>query len=79
MSSLGTGLSAIPSFAEGVNFTEVIGTTISLKSRECSEEGGIAEGLGKASWAGTETQKLELAIRVKANLHKIIRNSPDSS
>jgi len=48
-SSLGPSFPKILSPAEGVIFTAVIGTTVSLKSWVCStvEEGGIVEELGE--------------------------------
>src|ERR1700676_829895 len=77
MSRLGPSLPVTPSFADGVNFTEVMGTTTSLKSCSCFEKGGIVERPGRISWAGPEVQRHELPITTKINLRKIIRHSPD--
>src|SRR6266849_7293565 len=74
----GPSLPVTPSFADGVNFTEVIGTTTSLKSCSCFEEGETVDRLGRASWAGPEVQRHELPITTKMNLRKTIRHSPDS-
>src|SRR6266566_1176353 len=66
MSSLGPSFPEIRSFTEGVIFTEVIGTTISLKSWVCStvEEGGMVEGLERTFWAAAIGDRQEHAIRV---------------
>ncbi len=67
----------MPSFAEGVSLTELIGTTISPKSLVCSvEEGGIVEGLGKAVWAAAMGDRLEHATKIGIISRKIIRCHP---
>src|SRR6266571_944446 len=78
MSSLGPSFPETPSFTEGVIFTEVIGTTTSLKSWVCStvEEGAIVEGLGKTFWAAAMGDRQEHAIKIGTISRKIIRCRP---
>src|SRR6266851_9965745 len=75
MSSLGPGFPVIPSFAEGIIFTEVIGTTISLKSCVCSTVGGggIVVGLGKSFWAAAMGDRQKHATKIGITSRKIIR------
>src|SRR5712692_563791 len=78
MSRLGPSLPLIPSFTEGVNFTELIGTTTSLKSwvRSTVEEDGIVEGLVRTFWAAAIAERQEHAIRVAMASRQIIRYRP---
>ena|SRR5205807_6942322 len=75
---LGPSFPVTPSFIEGVNFTELIGTTISLKSRACpaGDGGGIVE-LGRAVWAAAMCETHEHAIKIRAVPRKIIRHHKD--
>src|SRR6266576_1224689 len=65
MPRFGPGFPVIPSFTEGVNFTEVIGTTVSQKSCVCStREGGRIVELGRAVWDAATGDKKEYAIKI---------------
>jgi len=56
----------MPSFNEGVIFSEVIGTTIPLKSSVCSTvaEGSIVEELGNTFCATAAGDRQEHAINI---------------
>src|SRR5690348_15660142 len=78
-SSLGPSFPEIPSFAEGVILTEVIGTTVSVKSSVPSivEQSRIVEGHGGKIWAAAMGDKQE-HIKTGTISRKVIRHHPDS-
>src|SRR2546430_5942687 len=78
MPRLGPSFPVIPSFTEGANFTEVMGTTTAPKSGACStvEERGIVGRLGKIVWAAAIGDRQEHAIKVGMTSRKIIKCRP---
>jgi hypothetical protein len=66
MRRLGSSVPDMPTFNEGVIFSEVIGTTISLKSSVWSSvaEGPIVEELGNTFCATAGSDRQEHAINI---------------